>query len=138
MNNDIFNAIINFNDLIGKGKYMTALELAKTIVKILDEKSAQDISMLYVEGKTVLTEYLVICTGTSTTHNRALEGELEFKLGELGEKPLNIEGHEDASWIVLDYNSVMVHVFTKSAKEFYKLDKLWAEAENVDISDLLI
>lgn len=121
-----------------KGIYMTALELAQNIVKILDTKSAQEISMLYVEGKTVLTEYLVICSGTSTTHNRALAGELEFRLGELGERPLNIEGHEDASWIVLDYNSVMVHIFTKNAKEFYKLDKLWSDAENVDISDLLI
>ncbi len=117
---------------------MTALELAQKIVKILDEKSAQDISLLYVEEKTVLTEYLVICNGTSTTHNRALAGELEFKLGEIGETPLNIEGHEDASWIVLDYNSVMVHIFTKNAKEFYKLDKLWSDAENVDISHLLI
>ena len=123
---------------IMKGIYMTALELAQNIVKILDTKSAQEISMLYVEGKTVLTEYLVICSGTSTTHNRALAGELEFRLGELGERPLNIEGHEDASWIVLDYNSVMVHIFTKNAKEFYKLDKLWSDAENVDISDLLI
>ncbi len=117
---------------------MTALELAQKTVTILDEKSAQDISMLYVEEKTVLTEYLVICNGTSTTHNRALAGEIEFKLGELGIKPLGIEGHDDASWIVLDYNSVMIHIFTKSAKEFYKLDKLWSDAENVDISDLLI
>mgnify|MGYP003303626847 FL=1 len=117
---------------------MTALEFAQKIVKILDEKSAMDISLLYVEEKTVLTEYLVICTGTSTTHNRALAGELEFKLGELDIQPLNTEGEDDASWIVLDYNSVMVHIFTKNAKEFYKLDKLWADAENVDISGLLI
>ncbi len=122
----------------GKEIYMTALELAQKIVTILDEKSAQDISMLHVEEKTVLTEYLVICSGTSTTHNRALEGEIEFKLGELDIKPLGSEGHDDASWIVLDYNSVMVHIFTKSAKEFYKLDKLWSDAENVDIADLLI
>lgn len=117
---------------------MTALEFAQKIVKILDEKSAMDISLLYVEEKTVLTEYLVICHGTSTTHNRALAGELEFKLGELDIHPLNTEGEDDASWIVLDYNSVMVHIFTKSAKDFYKLDKLWADAENVDISGLLI
>ena len=138
MNNTTFNAIINLNDFIGKGNYMTALELAQTTVKILDEKSARDICMLYVEEKTVLTEYLVICTGNSTTHNRALANELEFKLGELGERPLSIEGHDDASWIVLDYNSVMVHIFTAGAKEFYKLDKLWADAENIDISSLLI
>lgn len=117
---------------------MTSLELAKKIVSILDEKSAQDISLIHVEEKTILTEYLVICTGNSTTHNRALEGELEFRLGELDEKPLNIEGHEDASWIVLDYNSVMVHIFTKTAKDFYKLDKLWSEGEDIDISDILI
>ncbi len=117
---------------------MTALEFAQKIVKILDEKSAQDISLIYVEEKTSLTEYLVICNGTSTTHNRALAGELEFKLGELDIQPLNIEGENDASWIVLDYNSVMVHVFTKSAKEFYKLEKLWSEGESVDISGLLI
>lgn len=121
-----------------KGTYMTALEFAQKIVKILDEKSAMDISLLYVEEKTVLTEYLVICNGTSTTHNRALAGELEFKLGELDIHPLNTEGEDDASWIVLDYNSVMVHIFTKNAKDFYKLDKLWADAENVDISGLLI
>lgn len=117
---------------------MTSLELAQKIVTILDEKSAKDVTLLHVEEKTVLTEYLVICTGTSTTHNRALEGELEYKLGELGEKPLGNEGHDDTSWIVLDYNSVMVHIFTQSAKEFYKLEKLWSEGESVDISDILI
>ncbi len=116
---------------------MTSLELAQKAVKILDDKLAQDIAMLHVEEKTVLTEYLVICTGNSTTHNRALEGELEFKLAELGEKPLSTEGHDEASWIVLDYGSVMVHIFTQGAKDFYKLEKLWSEAENVDIAEII-
>ncbi len=106
------------------------LEMAKAIAEIahkaLDEKKGIDVKTLAVGDKTVLADYFVIATGTASTHVKALADEAEFKLKEAGYTCGHIEGHGD--WILLDYHSVIIHVFTKSAREFYKLEKLWEGA----------
>lgn len=112
--------------------------LAEEIVKILDSKKAKDIKALYVEEQTVLADYFVICCGNSNTQIRALAGEVEEKLKEMKIEPLHIEGYNEASWTILDYGTVIVHIFSREAREFYKLEKLWSDSENIDISSLLI
>lgn len=114
-----------------------AKEIARRCVAILDEKKAHDIRLLRVEDQTVLANYFVICTGTSNTQLRALAGELEYKLGLAKQPPLRIEGYDEASWIILDFGCVMVHIFNRTARDFYQLEKLWAESEPVDISALI-
>ncbi len=113
-------------------------EIADFIIKTLDAKKAKDIKLIRIEDKTVLADYFVICGGNSNTQVRALAGEVEEKLEESGIKPHHIEGYNEASWTVLDYSSVIVHIFCREAREFYKLEKLWSDAENIDISDLLV
>lgn len=113
-------------------------ELAEFIVKTLDAKKARDIKLLRIEDKTVLADYFVICGGNSNTQIRALAGEVEEKLEEMGIPPHHIEGYNEASWTVLDYSSVIVHIFNREAREFYKLEKLWSDAEDIDISSLLV
>lgn len=113
-------------------------EVADFIIKTLDAKKAKDIKLIRIEDKTVLADYFVICGGNSNTQVRALAGEVEEKLEENGINPHHIEGYNEASWTVLDYSSVIVHIFCREAREFYKLEKLWSDAENIDISDLLI
>ncbi|MBQ4116313.1 MAG: ribosome silencing factor [Clostridia bacterium] len=115
-----------------------SLEMAEFIIKTLDAKKAKDIKLIRIEDKTVLADYFVICGGNSNTQVRALAGEVEEKLEENGIKPHHIEGYNEASWTVLDYSSVIVHIFCREAREFYKLEKLWSDAENIDISNLLI
>lgn len=116
---------------------VTSLSLAKDIVKILDAGKAGQIKMLRVNDKTVMTDYFVICSGTSNTHIKSLSGEIEFKLGEKGIKPLGIDGYETGMWIVMDYAYVMVHIFNREQRDFFKLEKLWADAEEIDIDEFI-
>ena len=92
----------------------------------LDSKNGQDISAIHVAKQTVLADWFVLATGTSNTHINALADEVEFKVKEeLGIDPIRTEGQGNNMWILIDYGSVIVHVFTKEGREFYKLDKLW-------------
>lgn len=112
-------------------------ELAEAIIKVLDNKKAGGLKLLHVTDKTILTDYFIICTGTSNTQIRALAGEVEFKLGEADVFPAHIEGLDEATWVLLDYSSVIVHIFNSETRRFYNLEKLWADADEVDISSLL-
>ena len=111
--------------------------LADKIVSVLDLKKGRDIKLLHVADKTVLADYFVICGGNSNTQTRGLADEVEYKLGLEGVEPTRVEGRETATWVLLDYGSVIVHVFNTETRQFYNLEKLWNEAEEVDISHLL-
>ncbi|MBQ2671581.1 MAG: ribosome silencing factor [Clostridia bacterium] len=104
---------------------MNSQEKANKIKEILDNKKAIDIEVLKVEEKTTLAEYFVIATGTSITHIRSLAGEVEDKMEELNITPKNFEGRMSDSWMILDYGSVIVNIFSPEAREYYELDKLW-------------
>ena len=101
--------------------------LANEIVKILDDRKAKDIKLLRVDDKTVVTDYLVICTGNSNTQIKGIAGELEYKLSERGVTPIHTDGYDSGKWIVLDYAHVIVHIFYGEDREFYKLEKLWGD-----------
>ena len=104
-----------------------AKEIAEAIAEALDSKKAKDIKVLYVEDKTVLAEYFVICTGNSNTQVKALAGEVEYRLGLRGVEPYNVEGRDNGTWLVLDYSNVIVNIFGREAREFYNLDKLYED-----------
>ena len=115
----------------------TPLDLAKSIVRILQDKKARNIKLLFVEEQTVLTSYFVICEGRSSTQIRALADELDDVIGKAGLAPLHKDGLQSGSWTVLDFGSVIVHLFDRQTREFYNLEKLWGDATAVDISDNL-
>lgn len=106
----------------------TPEQLANKIAEILDNKKARDVKVLYVGDKTVIADYFVLANGNTGTHVRALADEVEFKIGECGLTPANAEMKAD-NWKVLDYSNVIVHVFDREAREFYKLDKLYTDFE---------
>jgi len=113
----------------------TALE---AIVKALDSKRAEDIQVIGVKNLTILGDYFVIANGTSTTHTKTLADEVEYQMTKLGVEPLHREGRGNGSnWIVLDYNDIIVHVFYKETRDFYQLERLWADGEKMDITDWL-
>lgn len=117
---------------------MTSFELTKNAVKILDGKKAEDINALKVRDLTIVADYFVIASGTSSTQVKSLADELEFQISEqFGIKPARIEGYQGANWIVLDYSDVVVHIFYTQTREFYSLERLWQDAEQVDIKNLL-
>lgn len=104
-----------------------AKAIAEAIAEVLDSKKAKDIKVLYVEDKTVIAEYFVICTGNSNTQVKALAGEVEYRMGLRGVEPYSIEGRDNGTWLLLDYSNVIVHIFGREAREFYNLDKLYED-----------
>lgn len=115
---------------------MNEKELALKAVKILDDKKAEDLRLFHIEEHTVIADYFVVATGTSSTHVKALADEVEYELSKLGVEVDHIEGRA-TGWILLDYGTVIVHVFSKESRDFYNLERLWADAPEEDISDLL-
>ena len=91
---------------------MTSLELAQKAAAILDNKKADELKVLGIRELSVLADYFVLATGTSSTHVKALADELEFQLKETGIMPDHVEGYRSNSWILLDYGHVVIHVFT--------------------------
>lgn len=104
-----------------------ARELAEAIAEVLDSKKGKDIKVLHVEDKTVIAEYFVVCSGNTGTQVKALAGEVEYKIGLRGVKPYGVEGRDNNSWLIVDYSNVIVHVFSREAREFYNLDKLYTD-----------
>ena len=117
---------------------LTAKEVAIQVTKALDEKKGQNIKLLRIDEVSSLADYFLICTGTSNTHVKTLCDYAEFAMDQLGEPMLGREGHRGNSWELLDYGSVVVHVFTEEARAFYNLERLWADGENVDLADILL
>lgn len=116
----------------------TSKEKAEAIIRVLDSKKAHGIKLLHVENQTILADYFIICSGTSNTQIKALAGEVEEKLNLAGVAPKHIEGYNEATWILLDYSSVIVHIFNRETRVFYNLEKLWNDATEVDIKSILI
>ena len=116
-----------------KGESLETLEgadaktLAEAIAEVLDSKKGHDIKVVHVADKTVIAEYFVICTGNSSTQVKALAGEVEYKMEQRGVVPYGVEGRDNNSWLIVDYSHVIVHVFSREAREFYNLDKLYCD-----------
>ena len=102
-----------------------AKELAEAIAEVLDSKKGFDIQVVHVADKTVVAEYFVICSGNTSTHIKGLVDEVEYKIGQRELLPYHVEGRDNNAWIVMDYSHVIVHVFTREAREFYNLEKLY-------------
>ena len=117
---------------------LSAKQVAYEVTKALDSKKGMDIKLLRIDEVSSLADYFLICTGTSNTHVKTLCDYAEYTLEQMGEKLLGREGHRGNSWELLDYGSLVVHVFTQEAREFYSLERLWADAEQVDISEIII
>ena len=112
-------------------------KLASIIARTLDDKLGKDISILNIAHVSSLADYFVIVSGTSSTHIKALAEELEEKLTALGKEPNHVEGRS-TGWILLDYGTVIVHIFTPADRENFNLEKLWQDAKEVDVSKWII
>jgi len=116
---------------------LTPNEIAGFIVNALDSKKAQDIKLLRTREITILADYFVICSANSTVHLKSLSDEVEKILKENGETPIRREGVRSGGWVLIDFGCVVVHLFMKEAREFYMLERLWSDAEDVDIKGIL-
>ena len=115
---------------------LTPEQIAAIAATALEDKKAKDVKILKTEEQTVLADYFVICNGTSSTHIKALVDEVDKELSEAGEPPMRREGLRSDIWVLMDFGSVIVHVFTDEARKFYNLERLWSDSEVVDLSSL--
>ena len=116
---------------------LTPKEIAYEVTKALDAKKGLDIKLLRIDKVSSLADYFLICTGTSSTHVKTLCDYAEYTLEQLGETMLSREGHRGNSWELLDYGSIVVHVFTEEARRFYDLERLWADAQVVYLKNII-
>ena len=116
---------------------MTAKEIAEKVVRTLDGKMALDLKLLRTTDVTVLADYFVICTAKSTTQIKTLADEVEAVMEAKGEAKLHREGYRGGGWVLLDFGCVVVHIFMDETRKFYNLERLWADAEEIDLSALL-
>ena len=115
---------------------MTPKELALKAAEILDNKKAEDIKVIEVTEQTIVADYFVLANGTSSTHVKALADDVEYELEQIGVHDGHIEGRA-TGWVLLDYGAVLVHVFDKESRAYYNLERLWTDANLVDLSDVL-
>lgn len=113
---------------------LTQQEMLELIVKTLDRKKAEDIKVIGIADLTILADYFVIADGTSSTQTKSLADEVEFQLKEKGIAPNQIQGANGSNWIILDYGNIVVHVFHKEQRDYYNLERLWRDGEEIDIS----
>ncbi len=105
---------------------MNSEQLSEIIVNALDDTKAQDIVKLDVRDLTTVTDYMIIASGTSNRHVRALVDYVSEKALEVGRKPIGIEGEDGSEWVLLDLDDALVHVMLPKVREFYNLEKLWS------------
>lgn len=104
--------------------------LAEAVARFLDEKKGRDISIIDISGRSIIADYFVIASATSTTQVRALADYVDEKLSkEFGLEPLHRDS--DKKWIAVDYGSVIVHIFYEDMREFYQLERLWSDGSNI-------
>ena len=116
---------------------MTPKEMALLLAQAMDSKKGKDIRVLETDGVTTLADYFVLCSGSSAPQLKALADAGEKAMKDHGILPHHGEGHRGGTWILQDYGDVVVHVFDKEARAFYDLDRLWADAKTVDLSNVL-
>ena len=110
-----------------------SLELALAAARTAADQGGTDILVLDMSGHTALFDYFVIATGTSRRQLHAMSEEIDHVLeDELNDKRSNIDGYDESRWIVLDYSTVVVHLFDEETRQFYSLETLWADAPKVE------
>lgn len=116
---------------------MTDENILKIAVKAIDSKLGENIKVIKIDELTIIANYFIIANGNSNTQVKAIADEVEFKLSEAGLEPHRTEGYQGASWIVLDYVDVVIHVFHKETRDFYDLERLWQDGTEISAAEFL-
>ena len=113
---------------------MNSKKLVAMIVEALDDVKAQDIVTLDVRNMTSVTDYMVVASGTSSRHVKALVENVAEQAREAGHRPIGVEGEDGGEWVLLDLQDALVHVMLPKVREFYNLEKLWSLGATGDLA----
>jgi ribosome-associated protein len=106
-------------------------------LKAVDDKKGSDIVVLDISSLATFANYFLLCTGDSSRQIHAIVDEVEQKLEAVGQAPSHIEGYQHAEWVLMDYIDLVVHVFSKHARTYYDLERLWRDGKRLDVEKLL-
>ncbi len=112
-------------------------EALRIAIAAVENKKGIDIVVLDISSVATFADYFVLCTGDSSRQIQAIADEVEEKLAANGLKPSHVEGYANAEWILLDYLDLVIHVFSKQARAYYDLERLWRDAKTLDVRQLL-
>lgn len=114
---------------------MTSREIADIAVEAIKDKKGLEIKMIDISNVSVMADFFIIASGSSTNQVQAISDNVEEKLSESGLKPRQVEGYQNANWVLLDYQDVVVHVFDKEMRIFYDLERIWKDGEMISVDE---
>jgi len=109
-------------------------EIVKEAIRIVEDKKGEQIVLLNLKGVSIIADYFIVCSGESSVQMRSIAQEIEKRFKEIGIKLLSSQSPRDSHWILLDFGTVVIHIFSKEAREFYQLERLWADASKTIIT----
>lgn len=115
---------------------MTSKELAKLACDALDDKKALEIKVINIENVSTLADYFIIASGTNHNQVQAMADNVDETLGRAGYEPKQIEGYQNANWILMDYRDIVIHIFDEENRLFYDLERIWRDDTVVEVEDL--
>ena len=111
-------------------------EMARLACKALEDKKAVDIKVFDIEKVSILADYFIIASGTNRNQVQAMADNAEEILGRAGYEPRQIEGYQNANWILMDYGDLVIHIFDEENRLFYDLERIWRDGQSLSITDL--
>lgn len=115
---------------------ITSREAAKIVVNAMDEKKAEDIKIIEISEISIIADYFIIANGNNVNQVHAISDRVEELLAQKGIHPRQIEGYENANWVLMDYGDVIVHIFDKENRLFYHLERIWRDGKQIDKESL--
>ncbi len=111
-------------------------ELTKLAIAALEDKKAEDITVIDISGVSVLADYFIIASGSNRSQIQALADNVEEQLGKKGTFVKQVEGYDTANWVLMDFGDIIVHIFDRENRLFYDLERIWRDGKTVDLSEL--
>lgn len=108
--------------------------MTKLAIKALEDKKANDIRIIDIQNISVIADYFIITSGSNKNQVQAMVDNVSETLGRAGYEPRQVEGYATASWILMDYNDIIVHIFSEEDRLFYDLERIWRDGKQIDIS----
>lgn len=112
---------------------MELKEIVKKIYNIIEEKKGEDIKVIDIANVSTIADYFIIASANNINQVQAISDEIDFILGKEGIIPKAIEGNKNASWMLLDYNDIVVHIFLREDRAFYDLDRIWRDGKEIEM-----
>ena len=111
---------------------MTTQELVKTAVRVMQDKKGSEIKVIDISKISVIADFFILVSGNSQRQTQAIADELELQLAKKGAEPRQKEGYRSGTWILLDYQDVVIHIFNSEDRRFYNLERIWTDGLSVD------